>query len=549
MTVSQCTTQALPVAAQSALLTSESGQSGIREPGLFDSIFAGLFGYGDPAMPEQTGQRRDGQVDAKTADDAVTNEEMAGDRAGSMTTLTHPAKGALIKGMRVYPEMEEVPETGDAEIAATVHLSLDKTGLNTWEAGSGKPGSEKPAAVEGESSGDEIVSEKPLEKISVCVAMPTVVLQPTGTDTSLGAPGNADVESTMAQVEMPDAARPDPGRMARTETGVLPVSGETTKPEERSASSLEASRTTAPEFDTVLQKQKNSDPQHAKQQLFQTALADTKTSDERLATVRADDNRGLSALQSQHHLKHEDKVQQASITTGANDPAQAIRSEKPVSAEKGIEIEKIEVTFDESSTSGDFSEKSGESSMNAADNGKGSIKFTDLTSGMRSTDIYLQTHSQSQIPVPEPSRPVSSEQIVAQVREKLTEHRLNGDSGRITIHLHPEHLGQLQIDMKMENHRLKVEIIAENQNVKEALVHNMDSLKDTLSRQNIAMDRFSVLTGGGGNSGGGYRDWRQTGQHGQPNPFMRFSGFPEDTPERTISYLDSRDNSMVDLRL
>jgi flagellar hook-length control protein FliK len=537
MTVSQCTTQALPVAVESLVLTSESGQGGIRKPGLFDSIFAGLFGSDDPAMPEQTGKGGDGPADVRSADDAVTTEDMAGDRAGCMTKLIHPAKGALIKGMRVYPEMEKVPETGDAEIAATVQLSL------------GKPGPKKSTAEAGESSGEEIVPEKSLEKISECVAMPTAVLQPSGTDASLPARGNVAVEATMAKVEMPDAECPDPGRMARTETGVVPVSGETVKPEESIAHSLETSLTTAPELDTVLQKQKNSDPQHAKQQLFETALADTKTSDERLATVRADDNRGLSALQSQHHLKHEDKVQQSSITTGANDPAQAIRSEKPVSAEKGIEIEKVIVTFNESSTAGDFSEKSGESSMNAADNGKGNLKFTDLNSGMRSGDISVQTHSQPQNPVVEPSRPVSHEQIIAQVREKLTEHRLNGDSGRITIHLHPEHLGQLQIDMKMENHRLKVEIIAENQNVKEALVHNMDSLKDSLSRQNIAMDRFSVLTGGGGNSGGGYRDWRQTGQHGQPNPFMRFSGFPEDTPERTISYLDSRDNSMVDLRL
>jgi flagellar hook-length control protein FliK len=103
--------------------------------------------------------------------------------------------------------------------------------------------------------------------------------------------------------------------------------------------------------------------------------------------------------------------------------------------------------------------------------------------------------------------------------------------------------------MKMENHRLKVEIVAENQNVKDALVHHLDTLKDTLSRQNIAMDRFNVLTGGGGNSSGSYREWRHTGQNAQPNPFVRFSGFSEETPQSNISYLDSSENSMVDLRL
>jgi flagellar hook-length control protein FliK len=72
----------------------------------------------------------------------------------------------------------------------------------------------------------------------------------------------------------------------------------------------------------------------------------------------------------------------------------------------------------------------------------------------------------------------------------------SGDYGMnrssITLKLHPEELGELKINLRMEDLRLKVDIVTENRSVKEALMQNLDTLKDTLSRQNISMELFNV---------------------------------------------------------
>jgi flagellar hook-length control protein FliK len=98
----------------------------------------------------------------------------------------------------------------------------------------------------------------------------------------------------------------------------------------------------------------------------------------------------------------------------------------------------------------------------------------------------------------EPAKPVSHEQIVSQVREKLATVDLGRDNGQVVLRLHPEELGELKIDVRMENQRLRVDIVTESPTVKEALLSNMNSLREVLAKHNIAMDRFDVSTGGNG---------------------------------------------------
>jgi flagellar hook-length control protein FliK len=86
----------------------------------------------------------------------------------------------------------------------------------------------------------------------------------------------------------------------------------------------------------------------------------------------------------------------------------------------------------------------------------------------------------------------SADQIHHQVREKIEKGDFVGNRNSITLKLHPEELGELKINLRMDDQRLKVEIVTENRSVKEALVQNLDTLKETLSRQNISMDRFDV---------------------------------------------------------
>ena len=82
--------------------------------------------------------------------------------------------------------------------------------------------------------------------------------------------------------------------------------------------------------------------------------------------------------------------------------------------------------------------------------------------------------------------------------------------GSITLKLHPEELGELKINMRMEDQHLKVEITTQNQSVKDALMQNLDILKETLSRQNISMERFDVTADMKQSMYQGSRDGRHT---------------------------------------
>jgi len=143
-----------------------------------------------------------------------------------------------------------------------------------------------------------------------------------------------------------------------------------------------------------------------------------------------------------------------------------------------------------------------------------------------------------------------AEQIQHQVREKLESGDYGSNKGNITLKLHPEELGELKINLRMEDHRLKVEIVTENRAVKEALMQNIDTLKETLSRQNITMDRFNVSA-----------DIRQGFQHGSRDGSRmmqdnRGAGTPfdsavvvEENALPKVNYGWESDNSLVSLIL
>lgn len=112
----------------------------------------------------------------------------------------------------------------------------------------------------------------------------------------------------------------------------------------------------------------------------------------------------------------------------------------------------------------------------------------------------------------EPATTLSREQIAGQVREKLAEHRFTQDNGQVTIRLHPADLGELKISVRMDDQRLRVEIVAENKTVKDALMENLGSLKDALARQNVEMKQFDVSTGSKQFFNQGFREGRQQEQ-------------------------------------
>ncbi len=131
--------------------------------------------------------------------------------------------------------------------------------------------------------------------------------------------------------------------------------------------------------------------------------------------------------------------------------------------------------------------------------------------------------------VAEGVRAPSHEQIMTQVKEQLGKAELRADDGRVVLRLHPEELGALRIDVKMDDQRLRLHIVAENPTVRDALVANMDSLKESLSKQQIVMERFDVATGQGQDQQQLFREHRQQVQDGQvPRPNRPATEYAED---------------------
>ncbi|MFA7059731.1 MAG: flagellar hook-length control protein FliK [Pedobacter sp.] len=95
------------------------------------------------------------------------------------------------------------------------------------------------------------------------------------------------------------------------------------------------------------------------------------------------------------------------------------------------------------------------------------------------------------------SQPDMSENVFLQVKEVLVNRTIKAGNEQITMKLSPEHLGELTINFKMENQHLRVEIVAANRGVRDALMQQSENLKESLARQNINMESFDVVTSGG----------------------------------------------------
>ena len=150
-------------------------------------------------------------------------------------------------------------------------------------------------------------------------------------------------------------------------------------------------------------------------------------------------------------------------------------------------------------------------------------------------------------------RSSSHEQIMAQVKEQIGKAEFRADDGRVVLRLHPEELGSLRIDVKMDDQKLRLHIVAENPTVRDALVANMDSLKESLSKQQIVMERFDVATGQGQGQQQLYREHRQQVQDGQVNRTNRpVTEYAEDgevvNRQAMNAYWAPQDSSLLNVR-
>lgn len=118
------------------------------------------------------------------------------------------------------------------------------------------------------------------------------------------------------------------------------------------------------------------------------------------------------------------------------------------------------------------------------------------------------------------------QQVVNKISDHLAGRETKSGVEQITIRLSPENLGELKLNLRMENQCLKVEIVAEHSTVRDALIKHSDTLKETLARQNISMEAFDVSTGsnGKGSTSYGNGDWRELARQQQQKMTWNFSG-------------------------
>ncbi|MCU0719702.1 MAG: flagellar hook-length control protein FliK [Pirellula sp.] len=70
--------------------------------------------------------------------------------------------------------------------------------------------------------------------------------------------------------------------------------------------------------------------------------------------------------------------------------------------------------------------------------------------------------------------------------------QLSTGGGQVKLRLHPPELGTLQMTLKIEANMMSAHLEVENSLAKDALLNNLQSLRDRLSEQGMSIDRFEV---------------------------------------------------------
>ncbi len=136
--------------------------------------------------------------------------------------------------------------------------------------------------------------------------------------------------------------------------------------------------------------------------------------------------------------------------------------------------------------------------------------------------------------------------VLSQIKEGTVVHDGKGN-GTMSIRLNPGELGELKIQVHMEDNRVKVAVQADNRMVKDLLMSNLDSLKEALSGKNFAMEGFDVSTGGGSFHGQQAEQREQLRQQAMPRP-VRLAGY-EDQEVRQSRYSAPSGSGLLDVRL
>lgn len=134
-------------------------------------------------------------------------------------------------------------------------------------------------------------------------------------------------------------------------------------------------------------------------------------------------------------------------------------------------------------------ETSVKENLGTADNNKNTVNNPSVANNQTQADLKTNTVSKADKTIT-----VSKNEIVNQVIEKakvLT----NGEKSEMIIDLKPDSLGKLSLKVITERGIVTAQFIAESQQVKQVLESNMQLLKDSLEKQGLAVQNFSVSVG------------------------------------------------------
>jgi flagellar hook-length control protein FliK len=87
---------------------------------------------------------------------------------------------------------------------------------------------------------------------------------------------------------------------------------------------------------------------------------------------------------------------------------------------------------------------------------------------------------------------VKPQAVMSQVLDSATQ-ILRSGSGRVVMSLQPPQLGMLDLDVAVQNNRVKMVMMADSQEVKQLLQAGMDDLRNALQDKGFQIDRMEVL--------------------------------------------------------
>ena len=171
------------------------------------------------------------------------------------------------------------------------------------------------------------------------------------------------------------------------------------------------------------------------------------------------------------------------------------------------------------------------------------------TDQVQPTGVGLQPPVVTEVAPPE-AKPTNlksalQESILSQIKDGVVTHDDKGN-GQMSLKLNPGELGELKIDIRMEDNRLKVDVQASNSTVKDLLMNNLENLKEALTNKNFTMEGFNVSTGGGGFNNPLPEEKRGPRQQSVNKP-VKAGGY-SDLDEVHVNYLTGDVNNLLDVR-